>query len=202
VTFALVDAQGDMEPEAARDEAQRELVARIRRGDEAAFRVLFSAHYNGLCVFAARILGSDAVAEEVVQESLIRIWEQRERWVVPGTVAAYLYATVRNRSLNRLRHERAVAHWRERIGREAAATAEVVRDPTPYNDVRDEELARALDRALDELPPRCRQAFVLRRQHHLSYVEIAHAMGIAPKTVEVQIGLALKALRKKMAGWL
>lgn len=186
----------------ADDGPDEEVVARIRRGDETAFRALFAAYYNGLCVFAARILGSDAAAEEVVQESLVRIWEQREGWIVPGTVAAYLYATVRNRALNRLRHEKAVAHWRERIGREAVSTAEIDREPGPYNDVRDAELALALDRALDELPPRCRQAFVLRRQHHLSYAEIAHVMGIAPKTVEVQIGLALKALRKKMAGWL
>ena len=195
MTLALVGAR-------TVDDAPDEVVARVRRGDEAAFRALFSAYYNGLCVFAARILGSDAAAEEVVQESLIRIWEQREQWTVQGSVAAYLYATVRNRSLNRLRHEKAVAHWRERIGRDAAAIAEIARDPEPYNDTRDDELARALEQAVDELPPRCRQAFVLRRQHHLSYAEIAHVMGIAPKTVEVQIGLALKMLRKKLAGWL
>jgi len=64
------------------------------------------------------------------------------------------------------------------------------------------ELAAAIERAIAQLPPRCREAYLLRRQHHLSYAEIARVMGIAPKTVEIQIGAALKALRASLADWL
>ena len=61
------------------------VIARIRAGDEDAFEALVLEHYNGLCVFAARLVGTDAAAEEIVQDVLMRIWQRRERWRVgPG----------------------------------------------------------------------------------------------------------------------
>jgi RNA polymerase sigma-70 factor (ECF subfamily) len=76
---------------------------RIRAGDPGAFEALFREHYHGLCLFAARLVASDAVAEELVQDVLLRVWQQRERWTVTGSVAAYLYGAVRNQALGHLR---------------------------------------------------------------------------------------------------
>jgi RNA polymerase sigma-70 factor (ECF subfamily) len=182
--------------------ADSEVVASVRAGDEQAFGQLFHEHYNGMCTFAARILGSDAAAEEVAQQVFIGIWEQHTRWTVGGTVAAYLYAAVRNRALNRLRDDRTAARWRARFGWERTVDEAGEREPEPYVAIRAAELDEALEQALAQLPPRRREAFVLRRQHHLSYAEIAHVMGITPKTVEIQIGHALKTLRTALADWL
>jgi RNA polymerase sigma-70 factor (family 1) len=178
------------------------VIARIRAGDEDAFEALVLEHYNGLCVFAARLVGTDAAAEEIVQDVLMRIWQRRERWRVGGSLASYLYVAVRNRALNAMRSARYHRRWEEHAAAELAMLAPELETGHADEDVRVAELMAAIDRAIQELPPRCRQAFLLRRQHHLSYAEIARVMEIAPKTVEVQIGLALRTLRKKLADWL
>lgn len=182
--------------------SESELVAGIRAGNEAAFQKVFREHYNGLCGFAARVTGSRAAAEEAVQDVFLRIWQRHEEWEVRGTLAAYLYAAVRNRSLNHLRSERMLQRWREEEVREAGGATGRTAVPGADERAGVEELARAIDRVIEELPPRCREAFLLRRQHELSYAQIAEVMGIAPKTVEIQIGAALKALRRKLAEWL
>ncbi|MHB2033381.1 MAG: RNA polymerase sigma-70 factor [Gemmatimonadaceae bacterium] len=174
-----------------------DLILRIRAGDEQAFDALVRQYYNGLCIFAARITKSDAVAEELVQDVLLRIWQQHGEWAVSGNLGAYLYVGVRNAALNSARREHLLHRWQER----ATAGDEhigVGRMPEADEEVRTAELADAIERAIQELPPRCRQVFVLRRQHHLSCIEVARVMEISPKTVEIQMGIALKALRKKL----
>lgn len=176
-----------------------ELVPRIRAGDEEAFDALVRRHYNGLCVFATRMTRSDATAEELVQDVLLRIWEKHERWTVSGSVAAYLYISVRNTALNHMRRERLLRRWQQESGaRDEGATA-MGRMPPTDESTRASELAEALARAVEELPPRCRQVFILRRQHHMSGIEVARVMQIAPKTVEIQMGIALNTLRRKLA---
>ena len=175
-----------------------ELIARIRAGDEQAFDALVRQYYNGLCIFAARITKSDAVAEELVQDVLLRIWQQHAEWTVSGNLGAYLYVGARNAALNYARREQLLHRWQQRasMGEEVAGMGRL---PEADEEVRTAELADAIARAIEELPPRCRQVFVLRRQHHLSCIEVARVMEIAPKTVEIQMGIALKTLRKKLA---
>lgn len=183
---------------------EADLVARIRAGDECAFETLFREHYHGLCVFASKLVGSEAEAEELVQDVLFRIWRLREQWQVNEMVRPYLYAAVRNQALGAIRHEQVVRRWRtECVQEETAHRAGFVgRSPLADERVREAELAVAIDNAVERLAPRCRQAYLLRRRHHLSYDEIARVMQIAPKTVEIQIGAALRALRKALAEYL
>ena len=176
-----------------------DFVSRVRAGDEEAFDALVREHYNALCVFASRMMGSNAAAEEIVQDVLLRIWQQRAEWEVRSSVAAYLYGGVRNRSLEYMRRERFFHRWRQQVVESSDPSEGSTRGDEAYQNLRVSELTKALDKAIDELPPRCKQVFVLRRQHHLSTVEVAKAMGIAPKTVEIQVGIALKTLRKKIA---
>lgn len=176
-----------------------ELILRIRAGDETAFDALVREHYNGLCLFAARMLDSRAVAEEVVQDVLLRIWQQRAQWHVHSSVAAYLYTAVRNQALNCARRERLLQRWQHSSMLELDIADGSLAAPDADERIREEEIAEALERAVQELPPRCRETFILRRQHHMSCAEIARVMQIAPKTVEIQIGIALKSLRRKLA---
>ncbi len=177
------------------------LLDRIRAGDETAFEPLFREHYHGLAVYAARIVSSDAVAEEIVQDVLLRVWEQRERLAIAGSVAGYLYGAVRNQALAFLRHERVERRWREQPETQRQPHADAASFAADEA-TRAAELSAAIERAIAELPPRCRETYLLRRQHHLSYAEIARVMRVAPKTVEIQIGAALKALRASLADWL
>jgi RNA polymerase sigma-70 factor (family 1) len=182
-----------------------EIVARIRGGDEAAFEQLFLEQYPRLCMLAARMLGSDALAEELVQDVLLHIWDHRETWDITSSVAGYLATAVRNRALNLLQRERTEQRWAEGVrdrGWEHPVIALHGEQETPDEHVTSGELGDAIAQAIEKLPPRCRQAFILRRQRQLSYTEIAQIMEISPKTVEIQIGLALKTLRKQLSAWL
>jgi RNA polymerase sigma-70 factor (family 1) len=176
------------------------LVARIRAGEEEAYAQLFRRYYRELCVYASRIDRAGGSAEEIVQEVFFRIWLHRERLLLTESLTGYLYAVTRNVSLNRLARSQTEDRWR------AEAQVDALEPPGDAGSadvaVRETEMAIAIDRAVAKLPPRCREAFLLRRQRHMSYLEIAQAMQTSPKTVEIQIGKALRLLRASLAEWL
>jgi RNA polymerase sigma-70 factor (ECF subfamily) len=136
------------------------------------------------------------VAEEVVQEVMLELWRRRESLVVEDSLRAYLYRSTRNRALNHLRHERV-----ERLGEPHAAGSAAVGPEAPARLV-EEEIDVALREAVGSLPERCREVFELSRVHGLRYAEIASALGISVKTVEAQMGKALRTLRSRLAAWL
>jgi RNA polymerase sigma-70 factor (family 1) len=171
-------------------------VERIRAGDSAAFDALFHAYHAPLCAFAYRYVAARDLAEEIVQEVFLYVWERRQTWDVRTSVKNYLFTAVRNASLSYLRHERVVR-------RRQAETVELFARPgeSADADTRTAELVAAVRRAVGRLPERCRLIFTLHREQGLTYAEIASVLEISPKTVEVQMGRALKALRKTLAGF-
>jgi RNA polymerase sigma-70 factor (ECF subfamily) len=167
------------------------LVTRIRAGDATAFEALFEAFHAPLCAFAYRYVGSSDVAEEIVQEVFLFIWEQRETGNVRDSAKNYLFTSVRNAAVNLLRHERVVhRHEAETVAFSARSVPSADRALTAA------ELTAAVRRAVERLPERCRLIFTLHREQGLTYTEIASVLELSPKTVEVQMGRALKALRK------
>ncbi|HEX6535717.1 MAG TPA: RNA polymerase sigma-70 factor [Gemmatimonadaceae bacterium] len=180
----------------------RDLVARIRAGDAGAFEQLFRAYYEELCDLAARMLGSDALAEEIVQDTFFHLWRMRERWEIGSTLQGYLRITVRNRVLNHVRRQRLERRWVPRLATDDEIVSLCPEARRADDDAASHELADAIRRAVAELPPRCREAFLLRRERNLSYAEIAAIMHTAPRTVEAQIRNAQKMLRKRLGDWL
>lgn len=181
---------------------EREWIGAIRAGDQRAFEAMFRAYYPSLCAYAGRLVRGHGSAEELVQDVLLRVWRNRERWDVSGSLAGYLFRSVRNHAVSFLRHDRLEHDWREWVALADAPPAIVGQSRPADAEVRAGELAEAIERIIATLAPRCREAYLLRRQQHLSYVEIAAIMGISPKTVEVQIGAALRALRAGLSDWL
>jgi len=182
----------------------RNLVTRIRAGDARAFEQLFRAYYEELCDLAARMVGADGTAEELVQEGFFHLWQIRVQWEVSSTLRGYLRTMVRNRVLNHLRRQQLERRWggRPSQGDESDIVLLSAEPRRTDDDVASNELAEAIQRAIAELPPRCRETFLLRREQNLSYVEIAAIMHIAPRTVEAQIHTALKKLRARLGDWL
>jgi RNA polymerase sigma-70 factor, ECF subfamily len=180
--------------EARRLPNESEWVEAIRAGDPSAFEALFHAYHAGMCSFAYRYLGARDLAEEIVQEVFLCVWERRETWHVRTSVRSYLLTAVRNAALSYLRHERVVRRRQIEIpdSQETLAVSPEVR-------AQEAELITAVREAIARLPERCRVAFTLHREQGLTYVEVAEVLGISPRTVEVQIGRALKALRKRLA---
>jgi RNA polymerase sigma-70 factor (ECF subfamily) len=174
----------------------RELLDRLRRDDGAAFDALFRAHYPALVGVAERLLGERAVAEEVAQDVMLELWRRRGTVSVDDSLRAYLFRAARNRALNHLRHER----MKQRTAPRAAG--ETVTRPEAPARLEEEEIDRAVREAVGALPERCREVFELSRGHGLRYAEIAGVLGISVKTVEAQMGKALRVLRDRLAPFL
>jgi RNA polymerase sigma-70 factor, ECF subfamily len=173
---------------------ESEWVEAIRAGDAAAFEAMFHQYHAPLCSFAYRYLGARDLAEEMVQEVFLCIWERRASWEVRTSVRSYLLTAVRNAALSYLRHERVVRRWGSEI-RDVQVPA-----ASPEVGALEAETIAAVRQAIGRLPDRCRLVFTLHREQGLTYGEVAEVLGISPRTVEVQIGRALKALRKGLAG--
>ena len=164
---------------------------RLRAGDAAELERLFRAHYGPLCGFLERYVGS-AQAEEIAQETFLRVWSRREMLVVDTSLRAYLFASARNRALNQLDRERVAERW-------AAAEETQRRDERVEPDAeRSLEAAEVSDRVrevVQALPARLRETVELRWGSQWSHAEIAEAMGISIKGVEANLARAKATLR-------
>jgi RNA polymerase sigma-70 factor (ECF subfamily) len=156
---------------------------------DAEIDALFRVHYNALCGFVFRYVRSHETAEELVQDTFFRLWAQRKREGRIESEKAYLFTIARNSALNYIRRSQMEARWQ---------ATEITRDSRPAvadDDLAHDELEAVLRRAIEHLPKRCRLIYTMSRQQELTYVEIARVLGLSVKTVETQMGRALKALR-------
>lgn len=170
------------------------LLAAFQKGDQQAFDALFRTWYAPLCRYAARLLDGDMDdAEDVVQQTFIKLWEQRETLPIQFSVKAYLYKMVHNRSLNRLRD----AQTRRRHSEISVSFGNDMAPPVEVSD-----LQTRLHAALEQLPTECRRIFELSRFEELKYREIADQLNISIKTVETQMGKALRLMRVHLAEYL
>lgn len=176
---------------------EKQWVRRVREEeDREAFERIFRTHYQNLHGFAYSFVGDREGAEDIVQKIFLTIWEQRKTWDPPGTVKQYLFAATRNEALNVLRHQKVKADSQE----------EVINIYSEYNvsssnDEDVEALRAAIQCGIDQLPPRCRQIFLLNRRSGLSYIEISEYLDISTNTVSTQMGRALKSLREYLSDY-
>lgn len=172
-------------------ERNRRWAVRIQEGEAAAFELLFRAYFDELCTFAWRYVQAPDVAEDLVQDVFVSIWQRRAAWKPRRAVKTYLYGAVRNEALKYLQHQDVVQRWQEEEQQKSLPTARKPDEELGYK-----ELKAGVQYVIDQLPERRRHIFVLHRQHGLTYREIATLLGISVTTVETQIGRALDALRK------
>jgi RNA polymerase sigma-70 factor, ECF subfamily len=178
------------------DEAQRALFVRLATGDEAAYATLFRLWYAPLVRVATYVTHDTMVAEELVQDVWLEVWRRRESLTLDLEPRRYLTRATRNRALNHVR--------KQSVAAKAALLddADELSPATAPAQVDAKDLERALAAAVEQLPPRCRAVFELSRRHYMSHAQVADALDIAPKTVENQLGKAMKILRVALAAWL
>lgn len=169
----------------------------IQQGDERVFEQFFRKYYQSLCNYACTFVKDMDEAEEAVQAVFHHFWEKREMLEISVSLKSYLYKSVYNNCLNRIKHEKIKLEYQhynaERIDR----------NPSFASDLADaSELESRIGQAIESLPEQCRLVFKLSRFEELKYAEIADQLGISVKTVENQIGKALRILREKLADYL
>ena len=171
------------------------LLSAVQRGDQKAFDTLFRRYYPMLCAYGHRFVELED-AEEIVEDSLLWIWENRETLGIESSLNSYLFKMVYRRALNKLAHIDATQRADTRFYEEMQ---EMLQD-TDYYQI--EELAKRIEDAVAALPESYREAFVMHRFRDMSYKEIAETLGVSPKTIDYRIQQALKQLRVDLKDYL
>lgn len=175
---------------------EQHIVQAIRQGDERVFESLFRNHYQPLCRYATTLINDPDEAEEIVQQVFIQIWERREALEINLSIQAYLYKAVRNSSLNKIKHGKVRRLYAEEVTA-LTSQSEPASEMTFQN-----ELQKQIHSAIESLPEQCRIIFKLSRFEELKYAEIAEHLSISVKTVENQMGKALKIMREQLKDYL
>lgn len=163
-----------------------QLFAQVKLGDEAAFQHIYQKYVAKLYASAYNLIRDQVACEEIVQELFIQLWIKRNDLQIEN-LNAYLYTATRNRVLMGLRTKK--------IELDNAALEFLESHYSADGLIREKQLNQEIDEAIQELPEKCREVFILSRKQHLSNREIAELMNISVKTVENQITKAIHKLR-------
>jgi RNA polymerase sigma-70 factor (family 1) len=176
--------------------SDKQFLAALAAGSEAAFEALFTRHHAGLLRYASTLLRypTDA-AEDVVAEIFGTIWSQRAQLAVAGSLAAYLYTAVKHRAFDRLREQR-------RTPLDAADELPLAQPEAahlqPDQLLAFQELSEQVGHLIGQLPERTRQVFQLHRDGGLTYEEIAGLLGISVNSIKTHMFRALRFLKSTL----
>lgn len=166
----------------------------VSHDDYHAFEVIFNRTYKALCSLSSRMVKCRESAEEIVDDVFCSFWANRKRILINTSFQSYLTTSVRNRSLDCLRKRK---HENNGLALERAidipCKQEIAVDKMVFH-----ELNASVEAAINALPKQCRAIFLMSRDQGLMYKEIAELLNISIKTVDTQMGRALKHLRSAL----
>ncbi|MEN6457201.1 MAG: RNA polymerase sigma-70 factor [Prolixibacteraceae bacterium] len=182
-----------MDPQINKDELF--IAQKMIEGDRNAFRYFFEKYYTDLCNFVNLYVHDTVLAEEIVEDIFVYFWENKGHLRLTHSVKSYLFSASKYRSLNEIRNQ----NTRKRIlqGLKITNVDDQANHEEFYLDT--EEFRSVLNAAIEDLPPKCKEIFLLCKVKNLSHREIAEKLNISAKTVENQITIALKKLRTSLA---
>lgn len=175
-------------------QADQLLFEQIKNGDRKAFEAVFRAWYPFLCNYATQLLKEPSAAEEIVQELFVNLWEKKEDINIDTSLKSYLFRAVKNRCLNYVRHSKIKEEYFRIMQSEQNNYSE------DYDS--QAELMQKIEESIASLPEKRKEIFRLSRQEGLKYREIANRLNLSIKTVETQMGLAIKSLRENLKDFL
>ncbi len=172
------------------------LFDKAKKGDRAAFDTLFLRSYPVLFTFARKQLGDNAEAENIVQDIMLYLWENRKKLQI-NDINSYLFTSVKNKCATKLSHRQTMERVHASIRAKMEGGSQMVQDIDIIN-----ELAHRLDDALKQMPPEYRETFEMNRFRNKSYKEIADLMNVSPKTVAWRMSKVLSELRSLLRDFL
>lgn len=173
-------------------ENQTTLIEDLKKGNENAYVYLVEHYHNRLCVYANSLIRDDLMAEDIVQNVFVQVWEKRHKLKHDFSLENYLYKSVHNKFIDQYRKGKAVMAL-ERKYIEALELAVEEKD-----EIQEQKILGILFDAIHELPPKCKQIFLLSKKEGLTNMEISEYLNVSKKTVEGQITKAFGILREKL----
>lgn len=170
------------------------LAENIKNSNQGVFELVFNYYYSGLVVYADQIIKNTEISEDIVQSVFMKLWETRETIEI-HSFRSYFMQCVKNRCIDHLRSLQVKQRFDNRI----PEADHLVMDEDLWTK---NELSELLEKAVEDLPPRCREVFWMSRYENFKIAEIAEKLDISKRTVETQISKALKILRIKLVDYL
>lgn len=179
------------------------LVENLKKGDVESFEVIFKRYYKKLCLYAEDFVKERSMAEEIVSEVYLKIWENRERLVISSSFQAYLFASVHNNSIKYLEHLKVLSKYKD-FATKALQNQELLYSTGDYPiaNLISKEIESDIKKAIDSLPGQSRQVFCMHRFNNLTYEEIAGKLDLSINTVRTQMMRAMKKLRESLREYL
>jgi RNA polymerase sigma-70 factor (ECF subfamily) len=165
------------------------LTRQFNAGSVDAYKNIFELYYRPLCSFAKKYVLDLAIAEDIVQDLFVKLWEQRNNILLKTSAKSYLFQSVKNECLNYLKHQNVQESYKTHI-------ANVSTDDFFHDKLEEEEVNLLVFRTIQSLPPRCRKIFELSRFEGKSFEEIAQELSISKNTIKNQLVNALKHIRQ------
>jgi RNA polymerase sigma-70 factor (ECF subfamily) len=172
---------------------EKVLISRLKAGDYPAFSSIFTAYYQDLVIFAMRFTHDLNNAEEIVQDTFVKLWEEHESIKVTVSLRSYLLKVVQNKCIDWYRHKKIMQTHNNVI---MENSPQLIYDTDSY--ILHSELQEQIEAVLCKLPEEISEAFRMNRNKGLKYHEIADLLGVSVRTIEVRIGKALHMLRNHL----
>ena len=169
------------------------LFEKVKSNDLTSYEVIFKKYIKELYRFAFTYVRDSQIAEEMAQEVFLYVWEKRGQIEIQTTLKTYLYSAVKNKCLNYIKLELPKQQSMGDISEVMLSVSSGNQD-----EGENEQLKKYIKSAIDALPKKCRQIFLLSRNAGMTYEEIAEELDLSKKTVENQMGIALKKLRESL----
>lgn len=171
----------------------RQYIEAFQNGEEKGFNFFFRLHYKALCLYSFRITGNQEVAEEMVQDAFIRLWERHENFNHPIVLKSFLYTVCRNGSLNWLRSQK-----RETLNIKQLAYISSEIEPDMQHNMIAAETYAEIYRAINMLPPQCKKIFRMLFFEGKNFRQVAKELNLSVSTVRNQKARALMLLKQKV----
>ncbi len=168
------------------------LITALKKGDEEAYTFIIDTYYTKLCVYANSLIKDIYSAEDIVQNVLLKVWEQREKLKTELSLKSFLYKSVYNEFIDTYRKNQSLFSL-EKIYFEALNTVVQDEDSESLQNV-----LKAVNSEIQNLPPKCKEVFIMSKKEGLTNIEIAEHLDVSLKTVEAQITKAFSILRKSL----
>lgn len=179
-----------------------DLIGLLNENNESAFELVFNMYYPRLVYFAKEYVSYDD-AKSLVQDAFITLWNKKPMFGSESQLRSYLYLTVKNNCLMHLRHEKVRDNYKNQVAKQLQNQIyQVALDNIHTSDFILKEINIIVDATVEELPPRCREIFILSRFEGKKNQEVAQELNISLKSVEAQITKALKIFKKALVDYL
>ncbi len=174
-------------------ETQKTEIKNLKKGDNEAFKLLYKEYYKSLCVYTYGISKNRTLAEDIVQNVFFNLWKNRNKIEIKNSISSYLYKSCYNEFINHYKKQQKTLDYLTEF--RISAMDFFIEDSI---ETTNEDKIISIRKAIEKLPNKCKEVFIMIKIEGLKYKEVADNLKISIKTVEAHMTLALRKIKEEI----